>query len=81
MVAIAGVIETVGWTGGSIHRLMLQHSQPWYVQMQLDTMSFLAGVVVAFAGCVTWVLCWLWFKIKPAVSNKRQQIKPGKKRR
>ena len=79
MAGIAGVIETVGWTGGSKHRQMLQHSQPWYVQMQLDTVCFLAGTIVAFWCCMAWVLSWLWSRIKSMFGNKRQHIKPGYK--
>ena len=58
---------------------MLQHSQPWYVQMQLDTVSFLAGTVVACLFCMAWVLSWLWSRIKSVFGNKRQHIKPGYK--
>ena len=75
----AGVIEAVGWNGGSTHRQMLRHHQPWYVLAQLDTMSVLALAIAAlcYVGVVVLRLLWSWIRL--AIKSSKQPLNKSKK--
>lgn len=69
----------MGWNGGSTHRQMLRHHQPWYVLAQLDTMSFLALVIAASGYVGVMVLRLLVSWISPAIKSSKQPLSKSKK--
>ena len=77
----AGVAESVGWTGGSKHKQMLQHRQPWYVQLQLDTTAFLLLLLGGAVYAMTWVGRRGWNYLSSLLPSSAQSSGTDKKQR